>query len=223
MGVIVLDSIPFYMEMNHLLERIQMKKKREPVDRLQTLLDESIRIARPKGLYKKVRIDGKIKDGVLIGGILLTSRILQENAAEDEALFPYLATCGMELEEWGNSHEDLFDRYVAGIIQEMACRKAMDAVLEHIDEPYGLINPSTINPGSLNDWPIHQQEHLFQLLENSQHLIGMELMESFLMQPMKSVSGIRFSGKEKHHNCQCCSRENCTGRIMPYRDQKGNG
>ncbi|MDW7672511.1 MAG: vitamin B12 dependent-methionine synthase activation domain-containing protein [Bacillota bacterium] len=222
MGVIVLEAISCHVDMEQLLEKMQMKKNSGHLDRLQTLLDQGLRIARPKALYKKVRITGKTKDGVLIGDILLTSRILQENTAENQWLFPYLATCGRELEEWGNAQKDVFDQYTAGVIQEMACRTAMDTVLEQIDEPYGLINPSTINPGSLNDWPLEQQQPLFELLENAQHRIGMELTESCLMRPMKSVSGIRFSGKEQHYNCQCCPREDCIGRVMPYRDQKGN-
>jgi hypothetical protein len=216
MGVIVLDAITCHIDMEQLLEKMQMKKNSGHLDRLQTLLDQGLRIARPKALYKRVQIDEKRADGVVVSGQLLTSKILLNNTDARQWLFPYLATCGRELEKWGNAQKGVFDQYAAGVIQEMACRTAMDTVLEQIDESYELINPSTINPGSLNDWPLEQQQPLFELLENAQHLIGMELMESFLMRPMKSVSGIHFSGKEQHDNCRCCPRDNCIGRNMPY-------
>ena len=45
-----------------------------------------------------------------------------------------------------------------------------------------------MNPGSLADWPMREQRPLFGLLGDTDAAIGVELMESYLMRPTKSVS-----------------------------------
>jgi hypothetical protein len=43
-----------------------------------------------------------------------------------------------------------------------------------------------------------------------------ELTDSFLMVPNKSVSGLRFPTETSVENCQLCPREVCPGRRTPY-------
>ena len=45
---------------------------------------------------------------------------------------------------------------------------------------------------------------------------GVELTESFLMRPRKSISGIRFVSNEEFVNCKLCNRENCQGRRADF-------
>jgi hypothetical protein len=73
-----------------------------------------------------------------------------------------------------------------------------------------------MSPGSLADWPITQQEELFSIFGNVEDLIGVKLTESFLMVPLKSVSGIYFPTEIEFVSCQLCPREVCSGRRAPY-------
>ena len=73
-----------------------------------------------------------------------------------------------------------------------------------------------MNPGSLADWPLEEQRHLFRLLGEPRKAIGVELTESFLMVPIKSVSGLRFPSGAHYENCQLCPRDPCPGRRAPY-------
>lgn len=73
-----------------------------------------------------------------------------------------------------------------------------------------------MSPGSLEDWPVSQQSALFSLLGDTQHAIGVQLTESCLMVPTKSVSGIRFPMEDSFESCQLCPREDCPGRRAPY-------
>ena len=73
-----------------------------------------------------------------------------------------------------------------------------------------------MNPGSLADWPLEQQAELFEVLGDVRGAVGVELTESCLMIPIKSVSGIRFSTEVQFENCQLCPRDVCPGRRAPY-------
>jgi len=73
-----------------------------------------------------------------------------------------------------------------------------------------------MSPGSLADWPITQQTQLFTLLGDVEGAIGVQLTDSFLMVPMKSVSGMHFPTEISFHSCSLCPRKECPGRSAPY-------
>jgi hypothetical protein len=73
-----------------------------------------------------------------------------------------------------------------------------------------------MNPGSLAEWPIGEQKLLFGLLGKVEELIGVQLTDSFLMLPIKTVSGIRFPKEGTYENCQLCPRQKCPGRKARY-------
>ena len=75
---------------------------------------------------------------------------------------------------------------------------------------------ATMAPGSLSNWPLPQQRPLFDVLGDVQGIIGVELSDSFLMTPNKSVSGVRFPTEEGFASCQLCPREGCPNRRAPY-------
>ncbi len=75
---------------------------------------------------------------------------------------------------------------------------------------------SSVSPGSLIDWPVLEQKKLFQLYYGGAEKIGVTLTPSFLMQPVKSVSGIRYVSDYDFHNCDLCQREDCPSRQSPF-------
>jgi len=57
---------------------------------------------------------------------------------------------------------------------------------------------------------------LFALLGDATEAVGVRLLDSLLMTPTKSVSGIRFPTEERFESCQLCPRPDCPGRRAPY-------
>ncbi len=98
----------------------------------------------------------------------------------------------------------------------MAMRSAVAVVGEYIQQRYRPGRLSRMNPGSLPDWPLHQQTPLFALVGEVEAGIGVRLTDSYLMIPRKSVSGIQFPTEESFESCQLCGREPCPGRRAPY-------
>ena len=79
-----------------------------------------------------------------------------------------------------------------------------------------MASTAVMNPGSLTDWPLREQRPLFALLGDVRSAIGVELTDTLLMVPRKSVSGIVFVAEETFASCQLCPRYDCPNRRAPY-------
>jgi hypothetical protein len=216
MDSILLDNAPFDLDISSLLKRLHASNSRGDAEKIGRLADEARAIARPKGFCRIAYIDQKADDSVVVDGIKLTSRVLRVNLAEVHRVFPFIATCGVELDAWSNSIDGLLERFWADTIKLMALEaaaKALEARMLHLYQP-GLT--ATMNPGSLEDWPISEQQHLFALLGDPRETVGVGLTDSFLMIPTKSISGIWFPTEVRFESCQLCPREGCPGRRAPY-------
>jgi hypothetical protein len=218
MSFTIIDAIPFQPDRAALLKRLRIKEGSHYVGDVQRLADEAQTIARPKALYKVAFIDARDDDAVVIDGVKLTSRVLCVNLEPVHRVFPYVATCGVELDVWAHAQDDMLYQYWADVIKEMALREAVQTLNEHMTEQYGLGKMAAMAPGSLADWPLPQQRPLFTILGDVKGAIGVELSDSFLMTPNKTVSGLRFATADDFASCQLCPRENCPGRRAPYDD-----
>jgi len=213
---VALREIPFQINSADLMSRLHLREGTALVGELRRLIDEAQALGKPKALYGAAFIDSKDTDRVVVEGITFTSRVLRVNLEQAHRVFPFLATCGMELEDWANSVGDMLQRFWAETIKEAALRSARSALLDHIVQTYRLGRTSAMNPGSLEDWPIQQQRPLFTLLGDTQASIGVRLTDSLLMVPTKTVSGMVFPTEGSFESCQLCPREQCPGRRAPY-------
>ena len=213
---VILDNIPFQINLPSLMRRLHIKDSSQHAQELQRLAQEAQAVARPKAVYKAAYVEARGDDHVVIDSKILKSRVLRVNLEGVQCVFPYIATCGIELDGWPSGVDDLLLLFWADLIKEMALEAAEQALEEHLEENYALELTATMNPGSLEDWPLSEQRPLFDLLGNPQASIGVRLTESFLMVPLKSLSGIRFPSEESFESCRLCRRENCPGRRAAY-------
>jgi hypothetical protein len=122
----------------------------------------------------------------------------------------------VELASWAGGISDFLVRFWADAIMEDALRCAMQYVSRYQEEHFGLQNPSAMHPGSLEDWPLRQQVELFSLFKDPGSTVGVQLTESCLMIPAKSVSGISFAHEASFASCQLCMRPDCPNRRAVY-------
>lgn len=216
MDNIVLNDIPFQIDLGLLMKKLRVKKEQSYTADVERMADEAQAIARPKALCRVAYIESKDDGGVVIDGIQFTSRVLRVNLEQAHRVFPYVVTCGMELQEWADSIDDILRRFWAETINEMALRVAIQVLNKHVAETYHPGRTAVMSPGSLGEWPIQAQRPLFALLGDPKDAIGVRLTDSLLMIPTKSVSGIRFPTEESFESCQLCPREGCPGRRAPY-------
>jgi len=213
---ITLDNIAFQVDLDQLLKRLHVEGGSQYVQEIKGLASDAQAVGGPKALYNVAFIQSRGDDYVVIDDVVLTSRVLRVNLDSAHRVFAYVATCGVELDEWANSIDDVLHRYWADTIKEMALRSAIRALDEHLVARYRPRRTATMSPGRLADWPLREQGALFTLLGNPRDAIGVQLTDSFLMIPTKSVSGIRFPTEESFESCQLCPREHCPGRRAPY-------
>jgi hypothetical protein len=212
----ILENIPFNVDRGTLFETYHIEEGSDDSKRIDQLIAEAEKIAKPKAIYKLSTIDEKTENTVIIDQTKFTSRVLRVNLDEVHRAFPFIVTCGMELEEWSLIITDMMEQFWVDSIKEQAALQAYQAVQSELEDRYRLGMTSTMNPGSLEDWPMKEQVALFSLFGDPKKLIGVTLTDSFLMVPIKSVSGIIFPTNSKFESCQLCPRKNCPGRRAPY-------
>jgi len=216
MEAVLLDGTGFNIDLAQLLARLHIDATSSDAARIAHLAAQAEALARPKSLHRIAYIDSRTDDGVVINGIAFTSRVLRVNLDQPRCVLPYLATCGEELERWSAGQVDMLDRYWADEIKQAALSWACARLNEHISGQYQLGSSATVSPGSLTDWPIEQQRPLFDLFGERVRDVGVQLTDSFLMIPNKSVSGIRFANEENFASCRLCPRAKCPSRSAQY-------
>jgi hypothetical protein len=180
------------------------------------MIECGLKISSAKALYGLATIEVREEDRVQVDGVWFTCRVLVRNLEETRRVFPFVVTCGMELEAWSEQFEDVLQRYWAEAIKEAVLRSAMDAFYTHLENTFQPGHVSTMSPGSLENWPISEQMALFQLLGDTGERIGVRLTDSMLMRPTKSVSGMVFERGESFASCELCPRLDCPNRRAPY-------
>lgn len=213
----VFNSIPVDLEPDKVLKFMRMRGGNQQVERMvQELVEVTRSIAKPKVVYKVSYVDDRDGDTVTIDGVKFTSRVLRINLDRVERVFPYIATCGTELEEVAVPSNDVMKSFCFDAIKIMVLRSASTYFSNRLIEYYALGKMAHMNPGSLESWPITQQKTLFSIFGNVEELIGVKLTDSCVMYPLKSVSGIYFPTEIRFESCQLCPREKCSGRSTPY-------
>lgn len=188
----------------------------EDVELFTEMIQKATELANPKVVFGPAFITARHEDGVSIDSYRFYCKLMRNNLTDVNRVFPFAATCGRELYEWSESIDDFFIKYWADHIMEVILRNAIAVIYDTIRNKYGVTKIASMNPGSLDGWPIEQQDELFKLLENVQEDIGIKLTESYLMVPQKSVSGILFKSKSGYSNCKLCEMVNCPTRRESF-------
>ncbi len=217
MEVRFIEDFPFHVSLENVMKKMHMRADHPYVARVEEHLREAMAIAKPKALYSLARVDEIGSDHVTIEGVTMKSKAMGKNLEGESMVYPYLCTCGLEIASYAESFDDMMDRFIMDAIMElilMEARLAMVADLENSLEKGK--STSSISPGSLVDWPVLEQKKLFRLFQGGDERIGVSLTKSCLMQPVKSVSGIRYVSDHDFHNCDLCQRKGCPSRQSPF-------
>jgi hypothetical protein len=213
----ILEHIHFRADLDELSKTVRLKPGSPMLDDLRQMAKQAQALANPKVVYRVALIEANGDRSVNIDEGEFSSRVLRVNLEKVHRVFPFVATCGRELKVWADTHADMLQRFWADAIMEQALFAAIQELDRRLEERYQPGPMSSMNPGSLEDWPITQQKPLFGLFGDTRAQIGVELTESMLMIPAKSVSGVLFPSQEGFvASCQLCPREVCPNRRSPY-------
>jgi len=213
-----LTDIPFSLDPEQIMTQARVEVGSTDADELLSLVGLAQEIGKPKAAYGICFIGGRDGDRVRIGDVWFTSRTLAHNLESAERVFPFVATCGHELDEGFPDKGDMLKEYWWDLIKTRLLGAANRHLDEHLHRTFRLGKTATMHPGSgdASVWPIEQQRDLFSLLGHTGSEIGVRLTDSFLMVPNKTISGLLFPTETDFRSCEVCHRQNCPSRQAPF-------
>lgn len=216
MKPVVFDNIPVELHPADIAPQLHIDEGTEDYETLSLLLKKACAIARPKAIYTTAFVTDRGEGFVTIEGLRMDSRVMHANLEKVHRVFPYVATCGTEVDEWSNGISDILQNWWMDVAKAHLLGRAIQHLNAHLRDELKLGKFSNMNPGSLPDWPITEQPRLFSLLGDVKAAIGVTLTDSMLMLPTKSVSGFYFQNESNYENCELCTRADCPGRRKPF-------
>jgi hypothetical protein len=201
------------------LDVVQARLRAPSPEAVETLLSEALSLAEAKAAFAVAYIDEKGMDEVVIEGRRFRSRVLRKNLDGVGRVFPAVVTIGSRLEQKADESQDLLEKYYLDMIGNLILAEARSYLIRELCRRFAIETLSWMSPGSLEDWPIEEQRPLFALLGGAQATVGVQLTESLLMLPRKSVSGLFFPSETTFLSCRLCPRPRCEGRKARYDEQ----
>lgn len=158
----------------------------------------------------------------LQGGTTFRSRKLAQVLKDSEEIICFIATLGSGLDrEIGRlmAEKRLSEAYVLDAMGSVAVEDMVEQFYQRKQIEFAAENKSgtlRFSPGYC-DWPVTEQKQLFSLF-GSEHT-GVELLDSCLMTPRKSISGVfgLFHSTNTHldsayNPCRDCKKTDCVAR-----------
>ncbi len=202
----------------------------EVPERIRVLLAEGVdifrRTAQPKGVIEEVSLN-QFENTFVGEGKNIRDVILERIYPKSDHLALYVLTMG---EDVSSRIEKMFNEgdYALGSMLDAVASLAADKASEVFEEFYRdyLDSEEKLNPGEFVlsyspgycGWHISGQKKLFDRLKPG--LIGVTLNDSYLMTPLKSVSGVLVGGNKEIHifdnnfeYCKECKHESCLDRM----------
>jgi hypothetical protein len=214
-GVKILGNIPVHLDVPMVLQSIKSNRatKRSEIE-LGELIEIVLPVVRPKVMYKVAQVtlvDGKRLE---VNGFDFTHHVPSLSFSHGERVFPYVATCGLEIEAI-KYPDDIMKDYCLNLLKNVILMQtAVKYFEDHLKQTFMLQEVSRIGPGEAMG-STSQQKTLFSLLGDVEGTIGVKLSAHNMMVPEKSSSGIYFETAVRIESCQLCPNQ-CHARRAPY-------
>lgn len=109
------------------LKRFKMSPEDENAEELFSLFEAVSKIARPKAIYAVAAVE-EAEDCFKIDDILIENKFVKLKLEGKKRVFPYVATCGTEIQQWFENIDDPILKYWADGI----CEMYLHAAFEHL-------------------------------------------------------------------------------------------
>ena len=215
----ILDAIPFEIDEIALCRELHVPEGGSDEARLIDLAREVLTLARPRALYETRFVESLDQGRVTVEGVTFVSKVLEDQLAEVGKVFlPFVATCGHELDALEPPADDVLIRFWLDHLREKALSAAVGHLMHRIAKENAFEKLASMSPGSgaAGIWELTEQRPLFDLLGDTESLVGVRLTGSCLMVPAKSVSGLAYPSEKGFASCQACNRENCPKRRAAF-------
>lgn len=121
------QDFDFQVSIVKLVRKLRLENDPEDEDfqRATQMLAEALACARPKFAYTVAAIEAKGDDFVIVEGHRLESPLVRRNLDKVHRIVPYVATCGVEVDNWSHAFTDMVEHYWADAIKNMILVEAV--------------------------------------------------------------------------------------------------
>lgn len=214
MKTILVDHIEADVKKEDVLARFGMPADHAFGEAIAEVIEEMKGIANAKLLYGEAKIEARTEDTVTIDGVVFHGRDLVNALEGLDTVYPYLCTCGKELDGAAWGCKDLVKMLYIDNINHFYLRQTAIVLAEKIDNELGTVS-TCMTPGSFEEWTLEEQQPLWQLLNKGENT-GVTMNDHGIMNPAKTVAGIRFQAKKGSCNCAICMKHNCENRKEEF-------
>jgi hypothetical protein len=198
------------------------KKKRLPKSigkKVQIAKEKLAKLIKPKLHYRIVK--PSVNDNAVIQldeTVEFTSAKLAKTLKNSEKIVCFVGTIGTGVEKEINSllgKQKLADAYILDAMASVAVENMIDRFQNFIEDKFSSEDRTVtlrFSPGYC-DWPVTQQKKLFNIFDPKE--LDIELLDSCLMKPRKSVSGvfgITPQNSVSYNPCRECPLRSCDSR-----------
>jgi hypothetical protein len=177
------------------------------------------RLIKPRLHYRIVKPRVRDKDVVQLDEMVeFTSAKLAKTLKNAEKIVCFVGTIGTGVENEINrllGKQKLADAYILDAMASVAVENMIDRFQNLMETRFSAEDRTVtqrFSPGYC-DWPLTQQKKLFNIFDTKE--IDVELLDSCLMKPRKSISGVFGITPEKsesYNPCQDCPSRSCDSR-----------
>ena len=225
-GVHILDRISFTIDIASIARRVHLPGTPEdnPEDwrDLAALVARFQAVGRPKALLRLAAVTSRDANGVGIDGhTYFASSTLAQRVVDQHRMWLFCATCGQEVAPLAEGL-DVFQQLWFEELKMVLLAAASHAVQDTIKRAYAVKRLASMAPGSGDAqlWPIQELQVLFGALAGqAQSALGVELTDSMLMLPNKTVAGVYFSSDAAFATCELWHRDGCPSRRQPFNQE----
>lgn len=182
------------------------------------LFERASAVANPKAIFFEAPVIGRDSASLTLENTTFNSKVMARVTTGADTVFPFISTCGTELNELEIAPDDFLAEYWLDTIKEDALAQVNRALRQQIVHEFKLPKIAVIYPSDENVWPISEQTKLFGIFPENPLIIGVELTESLLMIPNKSTSGLMFPTNKDFIACELCDKPNCPNRKCPQNE-----
>jgi hypothetical protein len=176
----------------------------------------------PRLYYRTAKLTANSKGTVCLeNDIVFRSNKLSKTLQDSDESVCFVGTVGREVEREINRllrDNSLADAYIVDALGSVAVESLVEQFQHRMDSRYRKQGKSVtlrFSPGYC-DWPVTEQKKLFRVFHRQE--IDVDLLDSCLMRPRKSISGIFGVASTKgspYNPCVQCKKLDCEARRDP--------
>lgn len=209
-------NIPPHIRLELLAKRLHAEPDTFTYLRASELIEEAMPVLKPAYLIKRFPVEEKTPRGIIIAGQKFRSRIMAEKLQGHPYAWIYITTSGREIADYTAKVDDLFDNYLLDEIAFFGTLYAQEVMLHEINDAFGICNYIKLSPGTVPDWSVEDVKKFFKLLDGEYQKLNVKVLDSGLIDPLKSTSGIVFPTEDNFKECNICNQANCPNREAAF-------